>query len=163
MKKRTLEIDENLDFQRKEWVAQRIGLWVLAVFVFGALIGLTGVSGPLTHGEAGDRLGSIHLEYDRIVRRGTDGTLTLHLRTSVPGDIQFWVSAAYFESVTVERVVPQPYRQSVEHERHVYTIHAGSPEIAVMVDVQHNTIGRVDAEIGIVSGPSVRFTQWLLF
>jgi hypothetical protein len=163
MKKRTLEIEEDIDFQRKEWMAQRIGLGVLSLFVFGALIGLTGVSGPLTDGEAGDRLGSIHLEYDRVVRRGAQETLTLHLRTSAPGDIQFWVSSSYFEHVTVERVVPQPSHELLEHERHVYTIHAGSPEITVMVDVQHNTIGRVDAEIGIVSGPSVRFTQWSLF
>ena len=163
MKKRTLQIDEDIDFQRKEWMVQRAGVALLSLFVLGALLGLTGVSGPFVHGEVGDRARGIHIEYDRVVRRGANANLTLHLRSNATGEIQFWVAAPYLEEVTVEKVIPHPETESAEGDRHVYTIHAGSPEITVRMQAEHTTIGRVHGEIGIVGGASVRFTQWSLF
>ena len=68
----------------------------------------------------------LHVEYERVVRRGATATLTLHLRSRAPGDVRFWVSAPYLQDVTIEGIVPQPDIVSVEHERHVYAIHAGS-------------------------------------
>jgi hypothetical protein len=163
MNKRTLHVDEDIDFQRRERMVQRFGAALLAFFVLAALLGLTGVSGPLSHGEVGDRSGSIHVEYDRVVRRGAAVNLTLHLRSNVTGEVQFWVSAPYLEALTVERVVPQPHIESVERDRHVYTIHAGSQEITVRLEGEHKTIGRVHGEIGMIGGASVSFTQWSLF
>jgi hypothetical protein len=163
MKKRTLEIDEDLEFQRKEWKVQRIGIALLSLFVLGALLGLTGVGGLLSTGEAGDLDSPVHVEYERIVRRGARARLTVQLRNNAAGDVQFWIATPYFQDVTIEAIAPQPSLTSVERERHVYTIHAGSPEITVILEVQHNTIGRVHGEVGLIGGPSVHFTQLSLF
>jgi hypothetical protein len=160
---RTLEIDEDIAFQRKEWLAHRIGVALLFLFVLGALLGLTGGGGILSHGEAGDRRGAVHVEYERVVRRGTPATLTLHLRRSAPGNIRFWVSAPYLQDVTIEGFVPQPDILSVERERHVYAIPAGSSEVTVTLEVEHKTIGRIHGEVGLIDGPSARFTQLSLF
>jgi hypothetical protein len=161
MKKRSLEIDEDISFQHKEWIAQRIGVVVLSLFVLTALFGLTGISGPLSHGEAGN--GVLHVEYDRVVRRGAKARMKLHLRAPSPGEVRFWVSAPYLEEVTVERVVPEVELQTVERDRHVYAVRAGSPDVAISLDIQHNTAGVIGGEIGIIDGPSVRFTQLSLF
>jgi hypothetical protein len=163
MKKRALEIDEDIAFQRKEWIAQRIGIVLLALFVLSALFGLTGRGGPLSHGEAGDRNGPVHVEYERFVRRGAEATLSLHFRSRAPGDVRFWVSAPYLQVVTIEDILPRPVITSVEQERHVYTIHAGSPEITVTFKVEHTTIGRIHAEIGLIGGPAARFSQLSMF
>jgi hypothetical protein len=163
MKKRSLEIDEDIAFQRKEWFAQRIGVALLTLFVFGALFGLTGVGGMLSYGEAGDPNGALHVEYERIVRRGAPATLTLHLRSSAPGTVRFWVSAPYLQNVTIEGFVPQPDILSVEQERHVYAIPTGSSEITVTLEVEHKTIGRIHGEVGLIGGPSARFSQLSLF
>jgi hypothetical protein len=163
MKKTELEIDEDIAFQVKEWRGQRIGISLLFLFVLGALLGLTGMGGPLSHGEAGDRDGAVHLEYERIVRRGGFAAVTLHLQSSAAGDLRFWVSAPYFEHVRVESVAPQPEVVSVEEGRHVYTIHAGSTDVTVVMEVEHKTIGRLHGEVGLVEGPSVRFSQVSLF
>ena len=40
MKKRSLEIDEDIEFQRREWFAHRIGIALLTLFVLGALLRL---------------------------------------------------------------------------------------------------------------------------
>jgi hypothetical protein len=162
-KKRTLEIDEDLAFQRKEWFGQRVGIAVLALFVIAALLGLTGAGGVLNHGIAGERGGAIYVEYERIVRRGAPATITLHFHSDPPGFIQFWVSARYLERVHIQSVSPMPQTVTVEESRHVYTIRAGSPDVAVTVEMEHKTWGALEGDVGVVSGPSARFNQISLF
>lgn len=159
---RTLEIDEDIAFQKKEWLFQRIGLGVVFLFVLAALLGFTGRGGALSHGEAGDRGGPLHVEYERFVRRGGTATVRIHLRAS-PGDVRFWIAAPYLERVRVESVAPVPELVMVEADRHIYSIRTGSPDITVMVEVEHQSAGMLDAEIGLVGGPSARFRQLSIY
>jgi hypothetical protein len=161
-KARTLEIDEDPQFQQKEYFYQRIGLVLLFVFVLAALLGFTGMGGPISHGEAGERGGPLHVEYERFVRRGGLSVLKLHLN-SAPGDVRFWVAAPYFEFVRIDSVAPAPELVSVERDRHVYMIRAGSPDITVTLDVEHQSGGILNAEVGLVGGPSVRFSQVAIY
>jgi hypothetical protein len=162
-KARTIEIEEDLHFQRKEWIFQRIGVAVVGVFVLAALLGLTGMGGPLSHASAGERGGPLYVEYERFVRRGAKATMKLHVRSDPPGFIQFWVSAPYLADVIVDSVAPVPQTVTVEGTRHVYTVRAASPDVTVTVEVNHQTFGRLEGEVGIVGGASVRFTQLSLF
>ena len=162
-KKRTIELDDDIDFQKREWLAQRIGIALLALFVIAAALGFTGIGGPMSHAEAGERGGAIHVEYDRFVRRGAKASMKLNFHSDPPGFIQFWVSAPYLETIVVDGVEPIPQTVTVETERHVYTIRAGSPDVTVTVEVEHQTFGRLEGEVGIVGGPSVRFQQLSLF
>lgn len=161
-KPRSLEIDEDVAFQQKEWIFQRIGVAALFLFVLAAFLGLTGMGGPLSHGEAGDSNGPLHVEYERFVRRGSFSKLTLHVRGAT-GAIRFWVSAPYLEQVQIDSIVPRPDLESVETNRHLYVIRAGSPDVTVTLNVEHEKAGRVEAEVGLVDGPSVRFTQFSIF
>lgn len=162
-KDRSIEIDEDLGFQRKEWLFQRIGVVFVGVFVIAALLGLTGMGGPLSHASAGEAGGPLHLEYERFVRRGAKATMKLHVRSDPPGFIQFWVSAPYLEGVIIDSVAPVPQTVTVEGARHVYTIRAASPDVTITVEMEHQTFGTLEGEVGIVGGPSVSFTQLALF
>ena len=141
---------------------QRAGMGLLFLLVVGALMGITGVGGPLSRAEAGDPNGAVHLEYDRFVRRGAMATVRLHLRAG-ERDVQFWVGSPYFENVVIDTVAPTPTLVSVEPARHVYTIRARATPVTVVLHMEHTTVGRIEGEAGLVGGPSVRFTQWSLF
>ena len=162
-KARTLEIDEDLQFQRKEWFYQRLGVASLCALVIAAALGVTGMGGPVSHAEAGERSGPLFVEYERFVRRGAKARMRLHFRSDPPGFIQFWVSAPYLEDVIVDSVAPTPETVTVEGSRHVYTVRAASPEVTVTVEIGHHTFGRLAGEVGIVGGPSVTFRQLSLF
>jgi hypothetical protein len=161
-KARTLEIDEDLEFQTKEWRFQRIGVVLVSVFVFAALVGFTGMGGFMSRGEAGERGGPLHVEYERFVRRGAFSTVKLHLR-GAPRDVRFWVADRYFEHVRIDSVAPTPALVSVEAGRHVYLIRAESPDVTVTVEIEHQGVGTPDAEVGLVGGPSVQFSQLAIF
>ena len=162
-KARTLEIDEDLGFQRREWLFQRIGVAILFVFIVGAALGFTGMGGPMSHAEAGERGGPLHVEYERFVRRGAPATMKLNLHSDPPGFIQFWVSAPYLQDVLIQSVAPVPQTVTVEGVRHVYTIRAASPDVTVKVHMEHQTFGSLEGEVGIVGGPTVSFRQLSLF
>ena len=66
---RTLDIDEDIHFQRKEWTFQRIGVAMLFLIVLAALLGLTGMGGPASHAEAGERDGPLFVEIRKLVAR----------------------------------------------------------------------------------------------
>lgn len=162
-KARTLEIEENLRFQRKEWFFQRIGVGLVCAFVIAAALGFTGMGGPASHASAGEHGDPLYVEYERFVRRGAKSTMKLHFRSDPPGFIQFWVSAPYLEDVIIDSVAPVPQTVTVEQSRHIYTIRAASPEVIVTVDMEHQTFGRLEGEVGIVGGATLRFQQLSLF
>ena len=157
-----LELDQDLVFEQRQWTAQRIG-WclMLAAMVLG-LLGLFG-TGPLSSATAGGADDGVTVQYERFVRRGAKASMKLNLHNDPPGFIQFWVSAPYLEKVMVDGVEPVPQTVTVERDRHVYTIRAGSPDVTVTVEMEHQTFGRLEGEAGIVGGPSVRFQHLSLF
>src|SRR5262245_50828483 len=157
-RRRTLEIEQDLNFQKKEWLLQRIGVTLLFMFVGAALLGFTGMGGPMSHAEAGERGGPLHVEYERFVRRNAQATIKVHVH-SAPGVVRFWVSSTYFEHVRIDSIVPAPQLVSVEAGRHVYEIRAASPDVTVTLELEHLTSGTRTAEIGLVGGPSVQLRQ----
>ena len=163
MTKRTIEIDEDLSFQRKEWVAQRVGIGVLALFLIAAVLGFTGSGGPFSRAETSDASGALRVEYERIVRRGAQSTITLHSRGGKPGPRSFWVSTDYFKSIDLELVVPDPEAVTAEGDRYVYTIRSTRSDATVTVHVRPTRVGWIEVDVGVVDGPSVRFHQASLF
>jgi hypothetical protein len=161
-KHRDLDIDEDLTFQNREWVAQRFGMGILFLFVLGAALGLTGMGGPLSTGRAGRTSDRVFVEYDRFVRSGAVSTILVHLRAE-HGAVRFWVSAPYFESVRVYRIAPALQLVSVDNDRHVYTVESGSSQVTIALEVEYLRTGRLDAAVGLLDGPSVEFTQWVWF
>ena len=163
MTKRTIQIDEDLSFQRKEWVAQRIGIGVLALLLIAAVLGFTGSGGPFSRAETGDASGAFRVEYERVVRRGAQSTMTLHLRGTNAGPRSFWFSTDYFKSIDLETVVPDPEAVTAEGDRYVYTIRSTGSDATVTVHMRPARVGRIDVDVGVVDGPSVRFHQTSLF
>ncbi len=106
MTKRTIDIDEDPAYQRKEWIAQRIGIGAFALLAFAAALGFTGNGGPFSHGEVSEPSGAFRVEYERIVRRGAECTMILHVQRATPGSFSFWLSAEYLDNVVVDGVVP---------------------------------------------------------
>ena len=158
----SLQIDEDINFQRKEWTFQRVGVGVLFLFVIGALLGLTGMGGLFARGEAGDASGAVRVEYERVVRRGSFSRITVRFHTT-PGPVRFWVGTPYLERVNIDSVVPVPESVSVEENRHVYVIRAGSPDVFVTLNVKHDRAGTLQGEVGLVDGPSAHFSQLSIF
>jgi hypothetical protein len=105
------EIDEDLDFQRREWRAQRVGWALLSVFLIGATLGVFGGGGPLSSTKARADDGRLRVEYERFVRVGASSEITIETGTALrEGDAGFEVTLGrdYFDAIDIERAVPEP-------------------------------------------------------
>ncbi|HEV2128712.1 MAG TPA: hypothetical protein VGR22_08850, partial [Thermomicrobiales bacterium] len=71
-----LEVDEDIEFQEREWKVQRVGWALMLVVIVLALVGLFG-TGPLSAVEREADDGTLVLEYQRFVRHGGRTTFSI--------------------------------------------------------------------------------------
>ena len=69
MKHRGLQIDENLQFQQREWRTSRAAWIVLLLTMAAMALGLFG-NGPLSEARAGEPGDALWVEYSRFGRFG---------------------------------------------------------------------------------------------
>ena len=160
----TLEIEEDLPFQRGQWRVQRIGWVLMALVLFAALAGLFG-PGPLSSTTAADASGALEVKYNRFERNSRH----TELRVKVAGDrvrdgqVQLWMDAAYAHELRMLSISPEPLRVEVQGDRQVYTFAAagGPSPVQVTLHYEHQEFGKADGRVGLVNGPEVPVGQFV--
>lgn len=156
----TLEVHQDLDFQRREWRIQKLGWALMFLFLVAAVLGIFG-TGPVSNATVGERDSAAWADYQRFGRRGAPLTLRVHVR---PAATQFRVvlDRAYVETVRVQAVTPQPQSTQAAADHLIYIFEAAEPgqATAVTFDLQADQIGltsgRVQAE-----GRELGFVQFI--
>lgn len=132
-KKRSLQIDEDLPFERRQWRVQRVGWVLMALVLLLALLGLFG-GGPLSHARRVD--GGLGLEYERFVHASAPTTLRI---TLTPQDAVAGVSLdqRYLKAMSVDQVHPQPNRVEVRADGRTFYFDApDSQPVSVEIDLR---------------------------
>jgi hypothetical protein len=128
-----LEIDQDLEFQRRAWMAQRVG-WVLMAFVvLAAAVGLLG-SGPLSHARAA-LPGLMTVEYERFARFETSETLTVRLDSAATAGevVRVSLSRDFLDAAKIETVLPPPARVESAAGRLIYVFAVAEPRAPMTV------------------------------
>jgi hypothetical protein len=161
---RDLEIDEDLDFERRSQRVERIGLVVMGLVVLAALLGLLG-SGPLSHATA---VGTgVALDYDRFTRFQTDQTLTVHVAPPATGrEVRLWLDREFLDAVRLDAVLPPALRVEAAPDRAIFVFAVAEPArpLRVTLRLQPERIGPLRGRAGL-EGPAaatVRFRQFVL-
>jgi hypothetical protein len=158
----SLEIGQDLDFQRKEWQAQRIGWVVMALIALAALVGLTG-NGVLARATAGDPADPLRLEYARFDRMESPSTLEVQIAgDAVEGEqIDVLIDRDYIQGVLIERVVPEPQevRSAADGLLYVFAVDEPGQPVTVSFDLRHTSFGAKSGQIALVDGPALEFGQ----
>ncbi len=158
----SLEIDQDLDFEHRQWTVQRIGWAVILLILAAGIAGLLG-SGPLSHAEAAQ--GPLTLSYERFVRKRGPSELQIHL---APGAAQndvvaIWIAQDYLDKIDIERLLPEPVEVSTSAERVVYHFAIEDPaqRSEIIVDLEPSEPGRIQGHIGLLDGPEIVFDQFI--
>jgi hypothetical protein len=160
-----LQLDQDLNFQHKEWYFQRLG-WILIAFIaIAALLGVLGGPGPLSDTTVSDENGTFSLEYNRFGHLQEPFALHLHLdgEAVASSTIRIWLDQNYLQHVEVENVIPEPERVEVASDRLIYTFHtaeAGQP-VVLSFYVRPQESGSLEGQIGIESGSAHDFSQFI--
>jgi hypothetical protein len=106
-----LEIDEDFAFQKRSWRVQRIGQFLVALFVLAGLAGLLGGGG---FARTTARSGGTEVEYPRFLRAHMPVEFRIAISsTSADEPLFIGLDAAFFESFQVEKISPEPRLESL--------------------------------------------------
>jgi hypothetical protein len=155
-----LEIQQDLEHERREWMVQKIGWTILSLLWLAGLAGLFG-SGPLSEATASGP--GLRLEYDRFARYTAPVDLRLHLGPPVTAHpkIRLWVDRQYMQDMEVESVLPEPESVETGPDRIVFIIPLAEvgPPTAVTLRLQTQRIGLLEGQVGVEEGGSLHFQQ----
>ena len=159
-----LQINQDLEFQRREWTMQHVGWWLLTSFVAAAAAGLFG-GGPLSEARVGDA-SRLEVEYERFTRVGSHTRIVLRGRTDrhEPLDVAF--ERSYFEGFRLERVLPEP--ESVRFAGAEVTLRF-RPDVSqdggytVIVDLEPRAGGHRRAWVRATGAATLSYRQFAYF
>jgi len=116
-KKRSLEIHEDLTFERREWRVQRVGWGVLALLLLLGLLGAFG-NGPLSHADAS--AGALRVSYERFAH--AQAPTTVIIRVSSPGTdpVRIAIDHEYLDTLSVDHIRPTPLRAESNGDDAIY-------------------------------------------
>ena len=159
-----LEIEQDIDYQRREWAVQRAGWTIIALVIAAAMLGLMG-DGPLSRTEVASADGSMRLEYERFARVGDTNFLRLRFRPVIDpeGRYRLWLEGEYQEATRVREASPTPERSEDDQGRVVYVFRSYEPERSTEVTfyVQPRRPGLRSGRVGVVGGTFVDFRQFI--
>jgi hypothetical protein len=145
---RNSPVRENMRFQRRSWIVERVG-W--AVLLAVALLGLSGVfgTGPLSWAKVSS--GSLSVEYDRFQRVTRLARFTFGLRAQHGPDARLHLSSAFQRNFEISNVQPQPARSSAGPDGvdlQFATGGASGGRIVIWAHSRHYGISDIKARLG---------------
>jgi hypothetical protein len=159
-----LDIQQNIEFQQREWVLQRIAWVVIVLILIAACLGLFG-HGLLSGATAESPGGELRVSYDRFDRRAAPSHLEIKIAPGAgqDGRIELWIERAYLERAEVRTISPEPESGRADDDRFVYVFSAVDPDRPQIVTFQlvHDRFGRERGELGLIDGPSVALSQFV--
>jgi hypothetical protein len=160
-----LEIDQDLDFQGRMYVIERIGWVAILLLLILALLGLAG-NGPLSQADVGAADSPLHIRYDRIARAQAPAQVQFSVQPGMAreGVLHLWLDRDYLERAHIQQVVPQPSRLSSGQDRLIYQFdvdESGTPS-KITFYLEPDQVGLLGARAGLVDGPTLEFRQLIL-
>jgi hypothetical protein len=157
-----LEIDTDMNFQRRSWTVQRFGWVVFTLIILGALFGLFG-PGPVSNTTIGDA--RLRVEYERFGRLQDSMALVIYIGPGIAqsGAIRLWVDRQYLHGIEVRHVIPDPQLVESDGDRLIYVFHVVKPDqpTSITFHVDPEKVGLHTGQIGLDGGPILEFSQFI--
>lgn len=151
-----LEINQDLDLERREWKARNVANVLLGLALVAAALGLFG-SGVLSDASVKSDGASFAVEYDRFLRFGAPATVHVEL-TSGNDEANVSLSRSYLEQFDIRSIKPTPESVTALPDRLVYTFKY-QPPARVDFNLLPRHIGRQRATVIVDSDDAATFSQ----
>lgn len=157
-----LDIDQDLNYQRRAWLVERVGRALMALLILAALFGLLG-NGPVSFTRVADPVTGLGLEYDRFLHNSAGSNVRVHVPPPASGEFRLWMSQAYLDAVRFRQIVPEPFRVEAGRAGATFVFRAAEPGQAAVVvfRIEPERPGSVPGEVRLGDGPPVRFEQFV--
>lgn len=159
-----LEINQDLNAQRKTWVIQRIGWACMALIILAGLAGMFG-SGPWARDTIVDEHRLARLEYDRFGRYEGELLLRLELmpEATKSSEVTIWVDRTYLTKHAIEQITPTPVTAGIGVDGFLYTFRIETRYVpaTIVFHLRPEYLGALDGGLRVNETASIRFHQFM--
>jgi hypothetical protein len=158
----TLQLDDDLPGQRREWRVERVGWVAMGLIVAAALLGVFG-GGPLSHAYA--RADGVELRYERFQREQAPDAWRLAVDPALTrgGRFHVRVDQTLLDVLELDRIEPQPVAQVAGpgYVDSVFDAHGGDRPASVDFRFRPARIGRITGRVTIDDGAPLFIDQFV--
>ena len=162
---RPADTGHDIAYQRREWVAQRLGWAAMTGLVLAALLGLLGGSGWLAEADLASSNGTLSLRYHRLEHYHDPTELELEVAPGAVenGELRLWMDGRYARGLEIEHIIPEPDQVQIEPERVVYVFLVSQPTapLTIQMAFQHGRFWRQSGQLGLVGGDQLSFDHFV--
>jgi hypothetical protein len=159
-----LEIDEDLQQQRKVWLIERISWVIMALLLLAAMLGLLG-HGPLSSSTLDNTASGMLIQYERFERVNAQTLFRIQLKPQVSQGAAARLSFGqeFLRKVEVLRIEPEPAEVEAWTDHVTYVITRPDPgkEAAISIHYKPLVFGRVEVDVGLDGYPVQTFSQFI--
>lgn len=161
---RSLEVDDDMEFQRHDWTFERVGWMLMLLVIAAAGVGLLG-HGPLSATERFSADRSLRVVYGRFERHGSLATLAIHARRHAPADsgVMLWIGREFLDGIQLHWMTPQPASERSVSDRVMYefALAAGADTAHVTIRYTPQAIGTRSLQVGETGAAALSLTQFV--
>lgn len=159
-----LELDEDMEFQEREWRVERFGWFGLLLVVVLAMLGLFG-NGPISWTSASTDDGSLEVSFERFGRRGgsQDLGVTVDATAAEGSTWEIELSQGFVDSMRIDSIIPEPDSVEAVPGGVRYTFAQADPtaELEARFSVTPRQLWGQGGEIGLTGGEPVTISYFL--
>jgi hypothetical protein len=161
---KSLSLDEDLPFQRKQWQLERIAWLAMGGLVVYSLAGGLGGGGPLSTAEAVSKDGTVRVQYEKFARQLTANSVEITASPTPAGrDVEIHLSGGFMGSMTVRSIVPEPIASRAAENGYLFAFGRlpGVVEAKIELQVEPQKIGTVEGWLAVNNGERLAIKQFV--
>jgi len=147
-----LVIDQDLRFQQRTWVVQRVSWGIIACVLVAALLGLLG-SGPLASRTLDSPQGGFRLEYQLFLRHHTPTRLRLlvNLKDQPRQEVRVRSDRTLIEHFEIRQIVPPPVKveTATGSLTYIFPITDQVEQLFITFSLEPESFGLLSGRIGV--------------
>jgi len=159
--KQNAPIPEDMDFQRRNWLAERIGWTVMAVAVMAGLLGMF-ARGPVSDGRIAGDGAAFTVEYERFAHKTARTHFTIRVHGASTSEVRLRLNRAFVETYDIEVLQPQPLRSAAGASGLDLVVgRSGEDDLALDIAARPRRFGWAFLAVEVEGQGSARFTQFI--
>jgi hypothetical protein len=159
-----IDVNEDMDFQRREWLVQRVAWLIMAFLLLAAALGLFG-RGPLSRATAGQEGGPLWVTYERLDRyqAPTELEIIAGPNTAQGEELRLTLNQEFLDRIEIDGIEPEPDSVEAAGKEQVYVFKVADPSLPTVVHIsyQFTRPGSALIELGLEEGSLLNFNQFV--
>lgn len=159
-----IQVEEDLQFLKREWRVQRIGWIIMGLIFAAAAVGALG-GGPVAQARYGDPH-VFEIDLPRLSRHGAIEDMRISVGPGFQSDsaVRIAITSAYLDAFKIEDIKPQPAEQLAAGEFIIFAfprVDARQP-LHVSFKLRPEDYGSVQGRVQLMGGSTIDVRQFIL-